>query len=116
MKDMGSINRAFCECGFRTTVRVGGNMTTHNENSSFPFYCKKCGIVNMNIHGNITECQFAWCKSTDIHPYGKEPISKVTERYPAIEWGDYKAYHNGNLCPECKKFTLKFGGPEMMFD
>lgn len=115
MKGMGSINRASCECGFSTTVRVGGNMRTHHENSSFPFYCKKCGIVDVNIHGNTKECPFAWCKS-EIHPYGLEPVSKGKDRFPAIQWGDYKAYQEGNLCPKCEKFTMKFGGAELHFD
>ncbi len=113
---MGSINRVSCECGYTSTVRVGGGMKTHNEHSVFPFYCKNCGIVEVNIHGNTSECPYAWCKSIDIHPYGKEPISKGADRFPAIQWGEYKAYRNGNLCPECKKFTLKFSGPEIMFD
>ena len=113
---MGSVNRVSCECGYTSTVRVGGNRTTHNEHSVFPFYCKNCGIVSVNIHGTTTECPYPWCKSKDIHPYGKEPISQGKDRYPSIQWGEYKAYQNGNLCPECKKFTLKIGGAEMMFD
>lgn len=113
---MGSVNRVSCECGYTSTVRVGGGMKSHNENSVFPFYCKNCGIVSVNIHGNTSECPHAWCKSKDIHPYGKEPISKENKRNLAIQWSEYKAYHEGNLCPECKNFTMKIGGPEILFD
>ena len=113
---MGSVNRVSCECGYTSTVRVGGNRATHNEHSVFPFYCKNCGIVSVNVHGNTTECPYAWCKSKDIHPYGKEPISHGEDRFPSIQWGEYKASRNGNLCPECKNFTLQIGGVEILFD
>lgn len=112
---MGSVNRVSCECGFSSTVLIGGNILTYEKDSSFPFYCKNCGIVSVNIHGNTTECSSFWCKS-EIIPYGSESTSKGKDRFPVTQWGNFKVYHNGNLCPECKKFTMKFGGPEVMFD
>jgi hypothetical protein len=112
---MGSINSVSCECGFRSTVRVGGKIATHHQDSAFPFYCKNCGIVSVNIHGNTKECPYYWCKS-EIQPYGSEAVSIGKDRFPTIQWGDYMAYHEGNLCPQCKNFTMKFGGAEMHFD
>jgi hypothetical protein len=112
---MGSINSVSCECGFRSTVRVGGNMATHHQDSAFPFYCKNCGIVGVNIHENTKECPYYWCK-LEIQPYGSEAVSIGKDRFPTIQCGNYKAYHEGNLCPQCKKFTMKFGGAEMHFD
>ena len=65
---MGSVNRVSCECGYTSTVRVGGNRATHNEHSVFPFYCKNCGIVSVNVHGNTTECPYACVnQQTSIH-------------------------------------------------
>ena len=52
---MGSVNRVSCECGYTSTVMVGGNRETIHEKSVFPFYCKTCGIVSVNVHGGKTK-------------------------------------------------------------
>lgn len=110
---MGSVNRVSCECGYSSTVRVGGNRETYLTDSSFPFYCEKCGLVDVNYRQEI-KCPS--CQSKDIKQYGKKPISIKREQFPVIQSFDYMAYKNGNLCPKCKKFTLVFGSSEMMFD
>jgi len=52
---MGSVNRVSCESGYTSTVMVGGNRETFHEKSVFPFYCKNCGIVSVNVHGGKTK-------------------------------------------------------------
>jgi len=37
---MGNIRDARCECGFWTSVKIGGGMVDHRENSAFPFYLR----------------------------------------------------------------------------
>jgi len=113
MKDMGSINRVSCECGFNTTVRVGGNRETYLKDSSFPFYCEKCGLVDVNIRESI-KCPT--CQSEDIHQYGKDPISRGKRKLNGLECGKYRAVREENLCPRCKNFTMKFDGVEIFFD
>lgn len=110
---MGSHHRATCPCGFESSVRVGGNRATFLEKSYFPFYCKDHGLISVNYRGPI-ECTY--CKSKYINQYGKEPVSIKVERWPTLQSFDYKAYSDGNLCPQCKKFTLKFSGAEIFYD
>ena len=53
---MGSVNRVSCECGYTSKVMVGGgNRETFHEKSVFPFYCKNCGILSVNVHGGKTK-------------------------------------------------------------
>ena len=109
---MGASYKAICECGFNKTARVGGSMSNYLTESTFPFYCEKCGLVNLNICTKDIECSH--CKSTDIVPYGDERVSK-DNRFKMVQWGDYAAPSSGNLCPQCKKFSLEFK-MNFMFD
>jgi hypothetical protein len=111
---MGSHHQAICPCGFETSVSVGGNQATYIHTSYFPFYCKEHGLISVNYRGAI-ECTF--CGSKDIQQYGEEPISiKTDERWPTLQSFDYKAYSKGNLCPECKQFTMVFEGANILTD
>ena len=109
---MGSINRVSCECGFRTTVRVGGNLETHHKDASFPFYCEKCGLVDVNIREPI-KCPK--CQSEAIHQYGKDPVSRGKRKSNGLECGKFRAFRVESLCPKCKKFTMQFGIAEIRF-
>jgi Zn ribbon nucleic-acid-binding protein len=115
---MGQLVLATCECGFESTVSVGGNRATYLEKSNFPFYCKKNGLISVNYRKGI---QCPRCESTDILEYGKEPISRIPtgrDAFPVIQSFNYKAYINGNFCPKCKNMTMQFGasGPTLRFD
>ena len=46
---MGSVRKIICPCGFKSQVSVGGTMKSFREYSTFPFYCEKCGLVEVNI-------------------------------------------------------------------
>ena len=111
---MGQTNRVACSCGFTSSVTIGGGMRTYLEDSRFPFYCKFCGLVDVNVAGTELVCPN--CESQDVLPYGKPPISIEQVGHACIEWNPYKAYKTGNLCPQCKKMTLEFRNTEMMFD
>jgi hypothetical protein len=110
---MGSENMAECECGFRQGFTIGGSRSSFAEYSSFPFFCEKCGLVEVNITQKSLICPT--CKSKDITPYGKPPVS-LPSKYMMIEWMDYGAPRDGNLCPSCRKMTLRLGGASVLFD
>jgi RNA polymerase subunit RPABC4/transcription elongation factor Spt4 len=113
---MGSIHGTKCKCGKESSVVIGGGMKDFNKDSRFPFYCKDCGLVSVNVQDKNLVCPD--CNSTEINEYGIPPISirNENDKYPAIEWGNFKAYKNGNLCPICKEHAMIFGHPQMMFD
>ena len=64
---MGSVYQASCNCGFSTRVKVGGNMKDFRKFSYFPFYCSRCGIVNVNFRNEPLSCPT--CFSKEIVQY-----------------------------------------------
>jgi len=66
---MGNIRDARCPCGFRSSVKIGGGMADHRENSAFPFHCKTCGLISVNVAKEERICPT--CQSTEITQYGK---------------------------------------------
>ena len=114
--DMGSIHGTRCKCGRESSVTIGGGMRDFREDSRFPFYCKDCGLVSVNVQDKNLICPT--CESSDIHEYGKPPISirDESDEYVAIQCGNFKAYRHGNLCPSCKEHTMRFGPTQIMFD
>ena len=111
---MGSSQRAVCGCGYQTSVRIGGNRLDFHENSSFPFLCAKCGVVNVNIAKPERVCPF--CASSTITQYGISPASLPWEGFPHLQWREYKAHSEGNRCPQCQQYTLVFKSPDFFFD
>jgi hypothetical protein len=112
---MGSIHETSCECGFRADVTVGGGMSDFWTNAPFPFYCKRCGLIGANTAKKPIVCPT--CASSDIHQYGKPPISVIDpSAHPVRQNSSFMAHANGNLCPACKKMTLVFDAAKLMFD
>jgi hypothetical protein len=111
---MGSTHRVVCDCGFRSSVRVGGPRATYLEESYFPFYCKTCGIVSVNYRAKDIRCPK--CQSRVVRQYGKPPISTHEEKVTIIQDFNYSAPYKGNLCPGCKKMTLQFLPASIRFD
>lgn len=107
---MGSTHTASCECGFSTEVNVGGSRSSFATHSYFPYLCKQCGIVNVNITKENIFCPT--CKSEVIDQYGLGVASdlnlKQTNPYPRLQNYAREAFQNGHKCPLCKNFTLSF--------
>ena len=61
---MGSIRKIICPCGFKSQVSVGGTMKSFREYSTFPFYCEKCGLVEVNIEKDELICPK--CNSLEV--------------------------------------------------
>lgn len=115
---MTSHHNAKCSCGFHKSVRVGGNIATHDKESYFPFYCEKDGLVSVNVSESSIRCPY--CQSSKITQYGILPISKPKknqhEGLPALQNCKFLAYCEDNLCPNCKKMSLVFSGAYMRTD
>jgi hypothetical protein len=112
---MGSVHEAKCECGFRADVTVGGGMADYTENAPFPFYCERCGLVEVNTALEIRTCPS--CGNTDVHQYGQPPASRPgDDKRHALQNFSFTAPATGNLCPKCKKMTLVFSECTDLFD
>ena len=113
---MGSIRRVSCSCGFNSTVKVGGGMRDFKTNSTFPFYCEDCGLVDVNITNEKLHCPK--CNSIKVLQYGVPHISEppIINRGFVSCW-NYQADPKGHLCPSCKQKTMEFlSAGEIMFD
>ena len=111
---MGQRQNIGCQCGYSSTVTIGGGMRDFQKDSRFPHYCKTCGVVDVNVQVEPRQCPR--CDSQDVAQYGLPPISLLGEGYPSVQWGKCGAYRTGNLCPQCKEMTLEFKNITMMFD
>lgn len=135
--DMGSVYQAYCDCGFKTDVTVGGSRRTFLEQSNFPFYCGQCGLVSVNIaklpRGKVVTvcpmCQLQGCTQYGIPPvslHDLRPVpwwkkwfklSKSESPDATIQWGNREASLDGHRCPECLEMRLHFSRyPSLMFD
>jgi len=101
---MGQIQSAKCQCGYSTTISTGGSRREFKHKCYFPFYCAKCGLVDVNIRLNPITCPD--CKSVDVKEYGKHPISTESKEFAYVQCFNYGAPKKGNLCPKCKEMTL----------
>lgn len=136
--DMGSVYQAYCECGYRDDVTVGGARSSFLEQSKFPFFCGQCGLVSVNIaklsRGQVVticpSCQSPGCTQYGIPPvslhdlrpgpwwkkFFKRPTS-YANLSPAIQWGTREAATDGHICPGCREMKLSFSRvPSLMFD
>ena len=110
---MGSIYQAKCSCGFQQSTTVGGSRSNFQNDSKFPFYCKTCGLVDVNICQSKLRCPT--CNSRKLKVYGKPPISPKAFEIRELSWDSYSAGARDHLCPQCKKHSLYFE-LSIMFD
>jgi hypothetical protein len=110
---MGSVYQANCPCGFQQSVTVGGSKSNFETDARFPFYCRKCGLVDVNICETRLRCP--QCHSRAIKVYGKPPISPPQSSDRELSWEGYSAGRAGHLCPACKRHHLYFD-LHIMFD
>ena len=132
---MGSVHHAECSCGYSRDVTVGGGRHTFREKSLFPFYCKNCGLVEVNIAvlpDKVFEAPCPTCDAAATVQYGVPPVSKHDMRpkpkkfwqrqepireQAVLQWRQREASESGHICPACQEMTLKFSRmPSLMFD
>jgi phage FluMu protein Com len=124
---MGTTYRVFCDCGFKTTVNEGGSRDGFRSYSAFPFWCDRCGLVEVNT---IQKIKCPHCKSKEILPYGDQSITSENHGTSLAEytviWTHDNLYNdaeedeadddeyqiptgkNYGLCPRCRTFRLVF--------
>lgn len=123
---MGTIYKVFCGCGFKTEVSEGGSRDGFKSYSAFPFWCDRCGLVEVNTTQKI-KCPY--CKSKEILPYGDPDITSENYGTSLAEcqtiWAHDNLYNNDEedeeeveyqiptgesygLCPRCRTFRLTF--------
>ncbi|NBU12854.1 MAG: hypothetical protein EBT40_05555 [Betaproteobacteria bacterium] len=103
---MADLLEMSCACGYRAQVRAGGLMRSFEQESWWPFNCKKCGVVNINWRNDV-RCPS--CATTDVTPYGQAPVSlDQTSEATYVQAWNYKASKSGHLCPRCGDYSLKF--------
>ena len=121
---MGTTYRAYCDCGFQTDVNEGGSREGFKTHSFFPFWCDRCGLIEVNLRQKI-KCPH--CKSKEILPYGDPDITSENYGTSLAEletiWTHDNLYEdiedkedeyqiptgkNYGLCPRCRTFRLQF--------
>jgi hypothetical protein len=102
---MGMTVIAECDCGFETETKAGGSRSGYRERAYFPFFCKQCGLVTVNVARSPT-CPS--CQSTDIKQYGKAPMTLEPEIDAYIQYSGYFADSRYNYCPACQRYSMNF--------
>lgn len=111
---MASNYVAKCDCGYHSTVLVGGLKRDYLKKANFPFFCNLHGLINVNYRQLPIFCPY--CNSENIKPYGRPPISVLPDgdkSLPVIQAEEYSAYGDKNLCPDCRLMTLSFQRPKI---
>lgn len=83
---MGSVHTAYCECGFKADVTVGGGR--YSSKAVFPFYCSSCGLVEVNTAPLTRDCSEVTCPQCNAAvavQYGAPPVSLYDMR-PGKAW------------------------------
>jgi len=115
---MGQIIKVHCKCGFDSQIILGGSRNSYLEDSSYPYYCKNCGLVSANMAScrddfdKPMNCPI--CKSDEIIPYGTNELSSTkieNEIKP-----DITKHKENNFCPDCKDYSLVIGPLISLFD
>ena len=103
---MGAVYTAKCPCGYQKNVTVAGNMTDYQQESFFPFLCKRCGLIEVNICQKRLRCP--QCSSSRIHAYGSARVSPHDIGDREVAWQQYLAGSSKHRCPSCQNHHLAF--------
>jgi hypothetical protein len=106
---MGIILKGICKnCGYETeNLYYGGGFRNPETCCNFPGIDKVKKVIRMK---NIMDKE----KVRKDFPYftfynNKSLFDKSLQNREAYhEWGDYKLYFNGYLCPKCTNFSIEF--------
>ncbi|MCF7944351.1 MAG: hypothetical protein K9L75_02285 [Spirochaetia bacterium] len=111
---MGTLITAVCEkCGYRKDLMtLFSGMIGVSEHCFIPYYCKSCSTL---FEGDMLEDTIYCpeCNSKDVVSYEDESLG-FSEDKTSFSWHvfqigrEVKLNEKGNLCPQCREFTLKF--------
>ncbi|MCX6157601.1 MAG: hypothetical protein NTY74_06465 [Ignavibacteriae bacterium] len=107
----GNIVSAKCDCGFKTSMALGGGKMNFETVCIFPFYCKDCSsLIELNTFNEKYFCEK--CNSENVMCYDNDSLRAHKSDISVFGWNlDRKSYvlkDDFYLCPQCKEFKLKF--------
>lgn len=111
---MGLIIEGKCGCGYHIdNINTGFSGITGKEYEDFPFYCENCDtLIVQNLL--MPELVCPNCKGKKLISYDDEKVcnneSEVLRTVDMMStFGrEFVMKNDNNLCPRCKKSTLKF--------
>ena len=106
---MGSIIKGTCKnCGYETeSLLYGGGMRNFKTHCKYPVLDKVEKVVKME---NIMEKDEVIKQNPNLIFYDNPALRNKDLKNKGIyhEWGEYKLYNEGYLCPKCNKFSFGF--------
>ena len=107
----GDVVSARCECGYETTMKLGGGKANFETVCKFPFYCKSCSsLIVLNTLSENLVC--SKCNSELIMSYENNSLRLGINDKPVFDWniGDktYILTDDYYFCPQCLEFKLRF--------
>jgi hypothetical protein len=107
----GDIISANCECGYHTTLTLGGGFSDYQTNCKFPFYCNGCAsIVVLNALNEKHSCSN--CKSVYVMSYDDATMRANKSNNSIFGWNvnekSFKLTDDYYFCPKCQELKLKF--------
>ena len=107
----GDIVTAKCECGFETTMKLGGGKANFQSSCKFPFYCNACSsLVLLNTLSEKICCKK--CNSENVTTYDNDSLRANISNNPVFGWNInnkiYSLTDDFYFCPQCREFKLRF--------
>lgn len=111
---MGTLISAVCKsCGYRKDdMALFGGMIGFLDTCMIPYYCESCSIL---FEGNLLDDDICCptCGKDKVFSYEDERAG-FREEKESFSWfvmpmkREIKLNEEGNICPNCGKYTLKF--------
>lgn len=109
---MGYLLDAYCDCGFKQRITLGGGMSNFKVFCGAPAYCKFCKeMVNLNYLDKKHICPKCNQKIVFYNDVSLQRASK-DKKSELIEWntdnGPFILPEVLYFCPKCQDFQLRF--------
>jgi hypothetical protein len=108
---MGTIVKGICKnCGYETKdLHYGGGFMNFATCCNYPVMNKEEKEIRM---ANIMDKTEVTKQNPNLVFYDDKSLSdiKLQNKGYYEQWGEYKLYCKGYLCPKCNKFSLGFEG------
>jgi hypothetical protein len=98
---MGSVLKAICKCGFEKEFLFGGGMMDFNTVCNVPALNKETGEF-------VVENYLSKSSSEDLSFYNQPNMYSGDLGDEYHQWSGVLLKQTGNLCPNCKSFTMNF--------
>lgn len=107
----GDIVSAKCECGFETTMKLGGGKANYKTTCYFPYHCKDCFSLSvLNAIGDKQTCKK--CFSENVISYENDSLRAGKSDNKVFGWNinekNFSLTDDMYFCPQCRELKLKF--------